>query len=184
MRRALRNFLCIVSAALFLSGMFAWCARGYVSGRIQRWNYRLDTSHQPARQEMFFYEIWCADGAITFSRSRDNSPPFGAAPRPGGHWASELSTPPRNHGPLTTPYDRTNLRFAGFQMRTMDAKSADRWWTAQELRLPLWSFLFFGIPPLLWWRQRRRQRFRGFPVASAERNDDSILTGSEKDPHS
>jgi len=163
MKRKLSNLLHALTALLFILSAIVWPLSYFMSYRLQRYSYWLDSTTQPAQVATLGDEIFCSGGQIQLSRGRSNSALYGSVPSPGGHWASELSIPRRSFGNRMSPFDSFNLRFAGFQIQFNAASNPPGWWTGKVLILPLWSFLLFGVPPLLWWRRRRRPD-RGFTV--------------------
>jgi len=64
--------------------------------------------------------------------------------------------------------NRMDLHFAGLQFRLFVGKEG---WIASSttiVTLPLWLFLIFAVPPLLWLRGRRKLGGRGFAVEVPE----------------
>jgi len=73
-----------------------------------------------------------------------------------------------------SPSNLVHFSWGGFELAY--SVDEDPRWIARDLwvRLPLWLFLIFAVPPLLWWRkQRRNAHSRGFPVQEAEKNAQS-----------
>src|SRR5207249_28977 len=66
--------------------------------------------------------------------------------------------------PVKAPGDRVNVSFHGFELlHAVDQNDflvQRRWF----LRLPLWLFFPFAIPPVIWWRSWCRRGGRGFAV--------------------
>jgi hypothetical protein len=71
---------------------------------------------------------------------------------------------------LRTNFNFAGLQFVRFQIQPFSQESAYARARMDTLGLilPLWLFLIFAVPPLLWWRKRRKRLGgRGFPVAAA-----------------
>jgi len=65
---------------------------------------------------------------------------------------------------VKSPADRVNFSLGDFELLSMSDQE-DYWITTDWfVRLPLWLFLPFAIPPILWLRRRSRRAIRGFPV--------------------
>jgi hypothetical protein len=82
--------------------------------------------------------------------------------------------------------DLHKFRFWGFQFQNKAQGGSRRAFiTEDRIVLPLWVFLIFAVPPMVWWRGRRKVGRRGFEVevagASGElrNSNDEAMTKSE-----
>jgi len=61
-----------------------------------------------------------------------------------------------------------NFQLAGFQVQRILNRPGTFLDSHLYIVLPLWLFLLFAIPPVLWVRRYRRNRGRGFAVMVTE----------------
>ena len=83
-------------------------------------------------------------------------------------------------------FDHLNVFFVGVQV--VDYREWYQSWgeSYQFLVLPLWLFLIFAVPPLVWWRQRRKRLGggRGFAVeAMATAAENSAQSSQRHEDH-
>jgi len=146
------NLLCGLSLLIFLLAMGIWVRSYYVTRYL---------AYQTAQGDS--YAVLIARGVVLCTADPES-------PTPRQRWTYATSEPPTLIGWFgSRPDAYINIRFLGFQCF---------FWRGKEglelnlykvwLRLPLWLFLLFAIPPVLWVRRYRRQRGRGFPVQVVE----------------
>ncbi len=148
-----KNIFCLVSLLIFM-GTVGTLGASYVFrlevnffsewGDTSAWHRRVHTTG-------------CCWGVLFIERLDRTS--YGNA-----EWESEVRFRKDRAAPLP------NRGFIGFYGGRTDSITPWGKDVLVTLWLPLWLFLPFGIPPMLWWRKRRTNRGRGqggFPVEAA-----------------
>jgi hypothetical protein len=90
----------------------------------------------------------------------------------GTRWVWHQERKPSSLHNLRQPNDLINIEVAGFQYNRW-VTGGFSWLSRWHLVLPFWLFLPAAVPPLLWWRKRRKRRGRGFAVGVASASDPS-----------
>ncbi len=63
--------------------------------------------------------------------------------------------------------DRIYFGLGDFELVDGVWQQPDRRVHYRALTVPLWVFLPFALPPILWWRNRKKSRGCGFPIEAA-----------------
>ena len=156
MKRWAINILCGLSLLIFLLAMGIW-VRSYFVADVVMW------AHGVTAARATTDAVGCALGAVGIARERREYPvPPGTTISAG--WKHPSIRPPESIYQSASPSDRFNQRFLGIQVKYEVTKTAWGSRSTGAIILPLWLFLLFAIPPLLWVVRWRGQRGRGFPV--------------------
>jgi len=159
-RRWAWNIFCALSLLIFATSTMLWVRSCFISEDFTH----LSTS---ARMNWTDFHVELVPGRIRFVHEWHYDQPA----RSGfGEWYHNRLSPQvvqyehRNRG------DQFNVRCCGFQL--VYCIGADELVGCSLLiaAFPLWLFLIFAVPPLLWWRKRRKLGGRGFPLVEPVAN--------------
>jgi hypothetical protein len=172
-RRRVFNSFCALSLAIFLLALALWARTFFLSDQITRFS-----NHSPlpgpsghtAGPEQLSYIAATSRGSIEFCRLHVLwSPDPGQPVSDRSGWLREGMPPRGQYPPSRMPDVRLNLHFAGFYVfHGLEPRPPQGWYSQQCLIVPLWFFLPFAIPPLLWIRRRHAWNGRGFALESAK----------------
>ena len=161
LRRWTINVLCAASLLIFLLAMGIWVRSYFACDEMGRITINARTLNGET--------VRCARG-LMYASSR-------GAVRIGGRWQElrgGVYLPPGFYRDARKPVDLssgppmsqhpTYFQLGRFQL--VHSPFPNPYGPASDtyLNVPLWLFLLFAIPPVLWVRRYRRKRGRGFPV--------------------
>src|SRR4051812_34878629 len=144
--------------------MGIWVRSYFTAEVIARESDWTKTTPQPLVVRVRMYWIAWPRGTIAIERTSGESD---LAMPTISRWHYDRAQPLENLVETGSADDRMNLRFGQFQLNHRAESWAGGWSAHQRVVLPLWAFVIFAIPPLLWLRRYRRYRGRGFPVEVA-----------------
>ena len=164
LRRWAINILCGLSLLIFLLAMTLWVRSYFVADVIAEARVRFGPQEQDRPTEWVYHDIAWSRGAIAITRKRDHREGY---LREDSGWFYARMSYPRPLGEAASAGDRVNIQLGGLQLLHAVDSYEDGWTSRQLAMAPLWMFVLFAIPPLLWVPARvrwRGQRGRGFPV--------------------
>jgi len=153
---------------IFATAMTLWVRSYIVPDAFKRFNTQTEwgasnSSLMPVVKSahLTYARAWTCKGAIAFASTRIESRHY-IGTKSGWVFEHTDCDDPAQHSHL--PIDRVHWEAAPFRLLYRVADTDFQLGSEFVLALPLWLFLIFGIPPLLWWRTWRKNRGRGFPV--------------------
>jgi hypothetical protein len=156
-RRWTWNIFCALSLLILATSAMLW-VRSYVI-----WDQF--ESKTWGEGEDVFYSIDCSKGALGIYRYWEADD---LIQKPGGWGWSHHSLKPQPLWNVPGPARvLPTLHFLGLHLHHLSHTTDHGRIVTFGVALPLWLFLIFAVPPLLWWRGRRKIGGRGFPVAAA-----------------
>ena len=162
-RRWAWNIFCVFSLVIFATSVTLW-VRSYFVADYAMWTPYAwtDATGMPIPNGGSSYIVGYRRGAVGIFRDAGN---FYSRPSGWRHWSR---APTNGEFYSATPSDRLNLHFGSFRIWYKVEAYSNGWASWRCVVLPFWLFLIFAVPPLLWWRKRRKRLGgRGFPVAAA-----------------
>jgi len=161
MKRWLWNIFCALSLLIFAASVTLWI-RSYFIGEIVECSARqIDSTGQSGPRLASDYVIQSSRGAISLALLHTQDARFFTGPWQTLHRRWDLvDTLLESHW----RYERINVKFLGFQVLYYVLPEVNGSTSSVKLVLPLWLFLIFALPPVMWWRKRRKLAGRGFPL--------------------
>ncbi len=173
MKRWASNLFCLFSLLIFATSVALW-VRSLM--RSERVTWYIDRTDYSVRLPLTRYNIeavsW-ADGRVAFFHASHEFAHWVQFPR----GLSRESLAPGSG--LYLGSVATNMRSIGFGPFIYFAgESSDNTasMTDTTVVLPLWLFLIFAVPPILWLRKRRKNRGRGFPIEAGESSQHPVVS--------
>jgi len=163
------HIFCALSLLIFATSVTIWVRSYFVSeyGRWAResqgsgwWIYRLR------------FDLTLSQGSLLFRREQAEQ--LGDYPDIDllNGWYYSNSPSLAELYPAHPRLDATDLHFAGFRLvHSLSGNADGSWRSVWVFAAPLWLFLIFALPPLLWWRKWRKRNTRGFPLEAAGASD-------------
>jgi len=161
MKRWLWNVFCALSLLIFATSMTMW-VRSYSVGESLHWlDWELDWTPQRKLVHIWSYRLACSRGDVSAEKEYRVTTHNWS-----GHagWSVEHWVSPFPVYPWRWSSNPTITRFLG--TRFSRTAYADREGSLRStfVAVPLWLFLIFAVPPLVWWRIRRKLGGPGFPL--------------------
>jgi hypothetical protein len=180
MRRWASNLFCALSLFVLLVSVAIW-VRSYFAGEAFSlnldWNSKMGLTF--VKRAVGCRVEW-QRGAIGFEagseEAHSNRPPVRSNGFPIPSFYHQEFLPARPLRVMTTPGDKLRFDRGGFQFRYGVDAVPPVTINDTEIIVPLWLFLVFALPPLLWWRKRRSGCGRGFPVTATASSIDGGRT--------
>jgi hypothetical protein len=157
-RRWAWNIFCALSLLIFATSVTLW-VRSYFATEVFGW-FQIERDGSGAEYSLL-YQRDIVGFRIFRSDVLRQSPTFRG-------WRHLRFPPTSIYPPGNQQIDYVNLQFARFVFHFRRNRIYPSWFTDLVVHIPLWLFLIFAVPPLLWWgKRRKRLGGRGFPVAAA-----------------
>jgi len=163
-RRWTWNIFCALSLLILATSVTLW-VRSHRLGETVGYTFQTESGIQGG-----CFATWDS-GMILVERWRQKVGPYLEGP-PG--WLHSYQGPFDPCRLQDVSNERIALIFGISRLGYGSFMDAHGQYARQCLVFPLWLFLIFAVPPLLWWRGRRKLGGRGFPVAlpaGAEKNE-------------
>jgi hypothetical protein len=155
------NLFCLFSLLIFAASVAIWVRSYFKSETAEYWWNSPALGKGPGQAGVAGWGLGMRTGALFLWRLHIDNASAYTGPRGWSHRYSAQS--PITYSPIA-PGDQFNFKGLGFQFRRSLSPFGLGQASTFETIIPLWLFLPFAIPPILWWRKRRTNRGRGFPV--------------------
>jgi len=163
-RRWAWNIFCALSLLVFVSNVTLWVRSCWVREYVAYWRGTTDGFSTPAHSRGISYSLQWTRGTICVSRYRQD---FHGIPTLNSSWSYVTDRPAKMFSGGKLPDDWFYFVRGDFRIALNLGHTPDGLTSSQYLIFPLWLFLIFALPPLLWWRKWRKRNRRGFPVEAA-----------------
>jgi hypothetical protein len=147
------NLLCLASLLALLLGIAVWVRGHFVPADVEWFSRYTDTTHPPVTRTFCFGVGW-GPGTFGVFHYHGQSPVPAETART---WLYREFNRTRTLNEGRAPTDRVNLRFGKFQFLHRIEPSLGGWLSLRIVVVPAWTTLALALPPLLFWRRRRRR---------------------------
>jgi hypothetical protein len=158
MRRRAWNIFCALSLLIFATSVTLWVRSHFVSEEFTH----CSTS---ANANWADFHVDLVPGRIRFTHEWYYDGRVGSG---FGEWYHMRLAPHVAEYEHRSRGDQFNIHCYGFQLVYCIGADSYAGYSLWIVAFPIWLFLIFAVPPLLWWRKCRKRNTRGFPVQAAE----------------